>query len=785
MYEAKRPRVASPTSSEASSEDTVPAEAHANDGYDPEKRAEEDAAIRAAQAAARERPVPAVPVAISFATVGRNSACAHGDGGCASTCSAVTAAECEAEAEPETKAEEVPPDPAKGKRGKTPQRYMTPLGPRLWNGRQFLCAHDEMHGNCARKRKGNACAPFTQALEEARALGAQAEAAAGCPPDPGTGKRGKMPQRYMALLGPRLWTGREFLCAHDEEHANCAAKRGGDACAPLAQAMEEARAVRVQAEAAAGCPPDPGQGKRSETPQRYVTLLGPRLWTGKQFLCAHDEMHGNCARKRKGNACAPFTQALEEASALGAQAEAAAGCPPDPGQGKRGETPRRYMTLLGPRLWNGRRFLCAHDQTHGNCARKRGGDACAPFAQALEEARALRAQAEAAAGCPPDPGFNKRGETPRRYMTLVGPRLWNGEHFLCAHDEKHANCAKKRGGDACAPLAQDMEEARARKAQAEVAAGCPPDPGAGKRGKTRQRYLTPLGPRLWDGHEFLCAHDEHYRHCVSKRGENACEPSNLDAIENRFNEVVVWAANVNARPVIDNPEEWKRSNPRSNGPVALICLAHPDEPPITSTTVNSLQQGHFGCPKCRHKTETRLFEWLKKQHPSWRRNELKLKNPKTDGTMSVDFDNPVLRAAIELDGNIEGGHFDDDPANLTPHRDLEKEKQLLDAPHHYQVLRLLQEDVWDDKYGWENWLLGELKRWATRLGAGKPPEAARHPVRPEYLGGIYARLRGKGVAKEAEFNHEIQRLFYKLKARETEGKCVVPASLLDSDVEDE
>ena len=84
---SKRPRLASPTSSDASSEDTVPVEvAHATDGYDPEVRAEEDAAIRAAKAAARERPVPAVPAAITFGTVGR-SACAHGDGGCASTCS--------------------------------------------------------------------------------------------------------------------------------------------------------------------------------------------------------------------------------------------------------------------------------------------------------------------------------------------------------------------------------------------------------------------------------------------------------------------------------------------------------------------------------------------------------------------------------------------------------------------------------------------------------------------------------------------------------------------------
>ena len=152
-----------------------------------------------------------------------------------------------------------------------------------------------------------------------------------------------------------------------------------------------------------------------------------------------------------------------------------------------------------------------------------------------------------------------------------------------------------------------------------------------------------------------------------------------------------------------------------------------------------VSHGAFGCPKCRHKTESKLVEWLRKQHIGWRHNAHKLKNPETDGTMSVDFDHPELLVAIELDGDIAGGHFDDDPANECPLRDLEKEQQLLAKG--YQVLRVLQEDVWRDKNGWENWLLGEMARWADRRAAGLPAEAARHPDAPEYLGGVYARLR--------------------------------------------
>jgi hypothetical protein len=136
----KRPRLASPAPSAASSEDTVPTEvAHANDGYDPEVRAEEDAAIRAAQAAARERAAPSMPAAITFGTVGR-SACAHGDGGCASTCSGGGAAK---ETAP---APLVPPFPTHlpllGRRcvkGRAVGKYRTKATKRNGNTPQVVC----------------------------------------------------------------------------------------------------------------------------------------------------------------------------------------------------------------------------------------------------------------------------------------------------------------------------------------------------------------------------------------------------------------------------------------------------------------------------------------------------------------------------------------------------------------------------------------------------------------------------------------------------------------------
>ena len=89
--------------------------------------------------------------------------------------------------------------------------------------------------------------------------------------------------------------------------------------------------------------------------------------------------------------------------------------------------------------------------------------------------------------------------------------------------------------------------------------------------------------------------------------------------------------------------------------------------------------------------------------------------------------------------DMQGGHFDPDPKNKCPTRDLEKERQLLAMG--YQVVRVLQEDVWGEKNGWENFLLGELARWSGRVAAGHAAETARCPYAPEYLGGVYAELR--------------------------------------------
>ena len=72
-------------------------------------------------------------------------------------------------------------------------------------------------------------------------------------------------------------------------------------------------------------------------------------------------------------------------------------------------------------------------------------------------------------------------------------------------------------------------------------------------------------------------------------------------------------------------------------------------------------------------------------------------------------------------------------------RDLEKE--LWARSEGYQVIRVLQDDVWRNKHGWDNYLSTELAHWAIRRDAGHAPRNAITPQAPEYLGEVYKRLR--------------------------------------------
>jgi hypothetical protein len=222
----------------------------------------------------------------------------------------------------------------------------------------------------------------------------------------------------------------------------------------------------------------------------------------------------------------------------------------------------------------------------------------------------------------------------------------------------------------------------------------------------------------------------------------SCNLSQLKHWRNRRAEVVAFGRE-RGYEVVATEDEWVDECSGSKWCPTLRCTKCKEE--VTSTCVQSLNQGGGAGCGCRNKTECFILKpWLeafsaRKGFGAVGHNTLKYYREITKRWCPFDFVLEDIRAIVELDGNIPGGHFDDDPANDTPQRDLEKEVWARERG--YQVIRLLQEDVWLDRNGWDNWLATQLTAWAGRRAGGTFPGPATVPDDPLYLGGRYAALR--------------------------------------------
>mgnify|MGYP001313008313 CR=1 FL=1 len=146
------------------------------------------------------------------------------------------------------------------------------------------------------------------------------------------------------------------------------------------------------------------------------------------------------------------------------------------------------------------------------------------------------------------------------------------------------------------------------------------------------------------------------------------------------------------------------------------------------------------------------MNWLQKHYTDVQTQHPKCKRLSTGHTMFFDFSVASERWIIELDGNIPNGHFDPAQGNDCPERDFEKEQWALQ--HGWQVIRVLQEDVWYDRNGWDNYLTTQIAEWNRRRLAGEAPRKAITPQAPEYLGGVYHDLR-RDTDTGPQFNDNI------------------------------
>ena len=132
-----------------------------------------------------------------------------------------------------------------------------------------------------------------------------------------------------------------------------------------------------------------------------------------------------------------------------------------------------------------------------------------------------------------------------------------------------------------------------------------------------------------------------------------------------------------------------------------------------------------------NKTEAKLRSWLKKKFLGATVNT-PYRGPKTDRNGQTHFDFHLTfpdgsEVLIELDG---AQHFWSDQRFYTNEgceRDLLKEEWAIAKG--LSVVRVLQEDVWGDKFDWQGWLTEKIK--AARSGEPR----VFTPNAPEYWGG--------------------------------------------------
>lgn len=120
------------------------------------------------------------------------------------------------------------------------------------------------------------------------------------------------------------------------------------------------------------------------------------------------------------------------------------------------------------------------------------------------------------------------------------------------------------------------------------------------------------------------------------------------------------------------------------------------------------------CPKCKNKTEAKLFSFLE-EHFKDPMHQFKVswcKNPETDKFLPFDF--CVSKTIIELDGVQHYGQVSNWKSPEEQQKsDRFKEEQAIQ--NGYPVLRILQEDVWNDKIDWKKLLFEHIKDYESPI----------------------------------------------------------------------
>ena len=139
----------------------------------------------------------------------------------------------------------------------------------------------------------------------------------------------------------------------------------------------------------------------------------------------------------------------------------------------------------------------------------------------------------------------------------------------------------------------------------------------------------------------------------------------------------------------------------------IICKSHGEFSQTPSNHIIHRQ----GCNLCINKTETKLYEIMKKIFPNLI-SQFKQEWCKNKKSLPYDFCIPEYKIIIELDGRQ---HFQQVRNWLSPQEQFENDKFKEECANKngYSIIRLLQEDVFNDTYDWKKELCDAIEEIKT------------------------------------------------------------------------
>jgi len=190
-------------------------------------------------------------------------------------------------------------------------------------------------------------------------------------------------------------------------------------------------------------------------------------------------------------------------------------------------------------------------------------------------------------------------------------------------------------------------------------------------------------------------------HHLMKRGCRKCGfEITTQSRRSNTEEFIIKAKEIHGNDVYDY-SKIEYINSQTN--IVIICKIHG---PFNIRPNNHLGSNQ-GCSRCSNKTEHKLYDALKPIYPSIL-TQFKQEWCKKTRCLPFDFCIPEHKIIIELDG---AQHFTQVSNWTSPEETYENDifKETCANENGYSVIRILQEDVFGDKYDWLSKLQTEIE----------------------------------------------------------------------------